>query len=153
MHAGELGLRPSPVAALRRAGSVPQLGSTEELALLAWVRVSLPQGLECWLCPLASCSSEWASPVSMGELMGWPAQLPFRANSEPFSWPSPISTPFMNCCYMLRSQSCRSKATGSPWHKATSGYPRVLWRSSFDCIAEARGLNPNQWLIAMNMCK
>lgn len=50
-----------------------------------------------------------------------------------------------------RAGSCRSKAAGSSWHKtAATGYLRG---SRIDGVAGARGLKPDPWLIAMNICK
>ena len=40
------------------------------------------------------------------------------------SWPTPISTSYMNCCSIWSSRTCRSKAAGTPRHKTTTVYPR-----------------------------
>jgi hypothetical protein len=78
--------------------------------------------------PLACCSFRWASrqwcwrahPGGVeyrraGELTNSVQPTP---RSRALSWPTPTFTPSMNC------QSCRSKAAGSPWHRATTGYQR-----------------------------
>jgi hypothetical protein len=67
---------------------------------------------------------QWCGGVSGGELVGWPAQVLLRPTSRALNCPIPTSTPPMNCWNTWKSWSYRTKAAGSPWHRATTGYPR-----------------------------
>lgn len=64
------------------------------------------------------------SGLGIGELAVRPTQLPLKPRSMALSWPTPTSTTFINCWSMSRSQSCRTKATGSPWHWPATRYPK-----------------------------
>jgi hypothetical protein len=47
-----------------------------------------------------------------------------------------------------------SNTAGSLWNRATTGYlEESQWGSSIDNVAEARGLEPDQWLTAVNILK
>jgi hypothetical protein len=47
---------------------------------------------------------------------------------------------------ILKKQHYRISMAQNIWEKSS-------WGSSIDSVAEARGLKPDQWLIAMNTCK
>jgi hypothetical protein len=48
-------------------------------------------------------------------------QLRYLSGPDPLNWPTPTSTPSMNCWSGWRGWSYRSITTGSPWHRATTG--------------------------------
>jgi hypothetical protein len=87
--------------------------------------------------------------TGLGDLVGWPTQLPPKPKFSPMSWPIPTSTPSMGCRNAWRDQSYRSKGSGSVQQQDI--WEDSRWGSSIDSIVEARGLQPNQWLIAANI--
>ena len=64
-----------------------------------------------------------AGPTSAGtgELAGQQIHLLPRPRSRILGWPNPTSTPSVDCWSTRKGWSCRSKATGSPRHRAATG--------------------------------
>lgn len=144
----------------RSAGPAPhQLQHSESRAALylTWVA----QKSWCW------CGGKLRWPKGVGDLLpprclGKVGELALVAQAQErwqtyqlilrfrtLRWSAPTSTPSMNC----QSRSCKSKATGSPWQRATN-YPEESQRwSSIDSVADARGLKTDHWLTAVNICK
>jgi hypothetical protein len=100
-----------------------------ELALRAWEEWRAGPTLASYSTGRASWVKCWranSGGVAMGELAGWPTQLPLRPRSRALSWPTPISAPSINCWRVWRGHSHRSKAAGSLQHRATTGYLRGI---------------------------
>lgn len=79
-------------------------------------------------------------------------QLSYTPGSDTGLWVSPSQyLPTSDLLeYLWQGQSCRSKASGSTWHRVTAGQSRV---SRVDSISEARGLQLDHWLTEMNIYK
>jgi hypothetical protein len=117
--------------------------------------VSQPQGYE----------SRRASWDSAGELdlvahvqESWRADhLSYYPGLHPglLSWSILTSISSRNCWRVEKGQFCRSKASGSPWHTGQEqrNWEESWWGSGIDSVAEARDLEPDQWLSTMNVCK
>lgn len=120
----------------------------EKLALMMWAQERQPHPPDCTLW------ESWPWYVSKGELLGWPTQPPPRPRSVALSWLTPTPTPCMSCWSYWRGWSCRTKVAGAPWHRATTRYlTGISTVSSSNSVAEARGLEPDHWHIAMNIFK
>lgn len=65
----------------------------------------------------------WSWWLSSRRAGGWPTQLLPRPRYRALCWPTPTSTSSINCWRSWKDGSYRSKAAGSPWHRATTGYP------------------------------
>jgi hypothetical protein len=127
---------PSPAVTLRGASSEPCLGNLIELAL--GYRWAIPEGMregELAL-SLAGFSTGWAS---------WGSSIEFalvarckragslissattQAQIQGFELSHSNITPTsVNCWHMWRDTSYTLIATGFPWHRATTGYLRVV---------------------------
>jgi hypothetical protein len=134
----------SPAPALRGSVSVPHLGSSVELSQLAKARVSQPWGHEsrkaspvpCWLWHLGELARDMLESCPWRCVCGRAGRLTNSATIQAkildFELTTPASTTFINWWNMWRGLSCRSKAAGSPWHMATTGYLRgVLVRIQY----------------------
>lgn len=98
---------------LEGEGALPWLSGTAELAL------EPDHGRRAGELTPASLGQCWrALPggADKGEPASWPSELPPRPRSRALSWPTPKSTSSMKGW-----DSCCSKASGSPWHGATTG--------------------------------
>lgn len=75
---------------------------------------------------------------------GRPTQLPHSPRSRALSWPTSTATRPVGCWSPWTDWTCRTKAAGSSWLRATRGHLRgISVRISIDSVGE-----PNQWLIA-----
>lgn len=109
--------------------------SMYEPALRAWEQENWPHPLpgECRGAGPSSVSCEQGrtNPThcqlpQAGEGDNWSIQGPLRPRSRTCSWPKPTSSPSKNWWILRRGQSCKCKATGSPWHRVTAGYSRRI---------------------------
>lgn len=120
---------------------VPHLGSTVELALVAWVWVSCPEGVrvgEPFLPLLAGAlgkiarpaQESWSCGMGSGDLNST-STIQVQVQGLELAHP----TPSMNCWSTWKTLSYRLGAAGSPWHKAAMGYLSedpvcVVWQKS-----------------------
>jgi hypothetical protein len=108
---------------------------------------------------LAGCGSRvnwpWPSPGQSGKAHRLTHSTTTEAQTQGFELPPPhTSTPFMNCWSAWRDPPLKTKTAGSLWHKATIDIgEESCWGCSIERGAEARGLEPAQWLTAVNTAR
>jgi hypothetical protein len=113
-----------------------------------------PCWLQHWVTKLGQC---WrASPGGVGswEVIGWPPQLPPRLRSRAFEFDPPQHL-FHLCSAGMHERAGHAGSKLRDLHDTGQKNIREeSWRgSSIDNVAEARGLEPDEWLFAMNICK
>jgi hypothetical protein len=125
---------PSPASTFERAGSAPYLGSR---TLLKGLPVNQPWRYE----------SRRASRLT--------SSYTSQTQSQGFELVHPTFTLSMNCWSAWRGSSYRSKTTGSPWHRSTTGYLKgVPVKFNMDRVAETRAeADSHQMSHAMSICK
>jgi hypothetical protein len=112
--------------------------------------------------PLAICNIGWTSwgqagelthPGGVGtELVGCPAQLLPRPRSRALSQPTPTPTPSVTAGVSEGASPADPKLQDLP----DTGQRQHIWEAArwkYRIVADARGPEPDQWLMAMNICK
>lgn len=150
-------------AAIQRADPAACLGKIVEVTLVLWVWQAGLKGVRAAkLVSLhAVCYIGWDIQGNAEELTwvdtyrkSWQAeQTSYHPGPESGLWDGPPQHP--PCCWTAEAcKGSRSTATGSSWHKIAIVYPRgAPMMPSVTDIADARGLEPNQWLSALNTYK
>lgn len=120
----------------RRAGSAAHLGSTEELTWLLELRVCWPWGHES-----QKEGSLTSSDASQTKIQG--SELPYLNIYH--------MSKLLECTtgLVLQIQNYKISVTQAK----NQIFEESQWGSRIDRKAESRGLVPDQWVIAMNICK
>jgi hypothetical protein len=91
------------------------------------------------LAPPLACAKQGSSPWWFWWTGGLTNSASTQAQIQGSEWPTTTPIPSMNYWSMWKSWSHRSKASGSPWHRATTRSEE--WGSSIGSVAEARDFN------------
>jgi hypothetical protein len=119
---------------------------------------------ESWPCPLLVATlgeqaggSAWDLTLVLRLLKSWQAdQISYHPDPDPGLWADPPQhIPHLSTTGVVHKSY--TKATPKLWALHNTGQWKNIWEESqwgpnIDNIAEARGLEPDQWLIAMKIC-